>query len=330
MLSPVTFKQSLFHLQPVGFEETALRLFRYQAAHNAIYKKYLELLGRNPDAIQSLTDIPFLPISFFKTHRILTGSPTVEQVFESSGTTGQVRSQHHVADLAFYKGMSRKIFEDFYGSLTNYHILALLPSYLERETSSLVVMADYFIQESRSEHSGFYLNNTNALLEKIQFLKSGSRKILLLGVTFALLDLAERNEAPDLSGVIVMETGGMKGRRREMIREEVHAILCNRLNISEVHSEYGMTELLSQGYSKGNGIFQAASTMKILLRDLNDPFAPSPDTRYGGINIIDLANVDSCAFIETQDLGQLTENGGFSVMGRFDNSEVRGCSLMVI
>jgi hypothetical protein len=323
-------KQKLLRLQSDHFEEIALEVFQFQAQYNPVYKKYIQVLGRNPEQIHQITEIPFLPIEFFKTQEVLTNAPEIQQVFESSGTTGQIRSRHLVADTHFYEVLSKQIFESFYGKLTDFHVLALLPSYLERQTSSLVFMADFFIRESQSPHSGFYLYDTDALLKKIEYLKNQPGKILLLGVTFALLDLAEDHKSLDLSDCIVMETGGMKGRRREMIREEVHDILRNGLNVNTIHSEYGMTELLSQGYSKGSGIFRVPPSMKILIREINDPFAMSLSGRNGGVNVIDLANIESCSFIETQDLGSVVSEEEFTIIGRFDNSEIRGCSLMVV
>lgn len=322
------------------FEAIALQLFRYQSIHNGIYKKYLHYLGISPQAINSIVDIPFMPIGFFKRHAILTNAPIIEATFESSGTTGNQTSRHHVADLDWYKEMSLTIFQQAYGSLTDFHLLALLPSYLERNNSSLVYMVQHFIAQTHSQVAGFFLENKASLLEALKKLNKNpdGRKVILWGVTFALLDLAENEnleflqETPNL---IVMETGGMKGRRREMLREEVHEILTKAFSVNAIHSEYGMTELLSQSYSKGNGVFEASPTMRILLRDLNDPrhviATPKPGFRYGGINVIDLANIDSCAFIETQDLGRYVGNDSmkFEVIGRFDNSDVRGCNLLI-
>lgn len=330
------------------FEQLALEIFRFQATENPIYRKYISSLGINPSNIHRIGQVPCLPISFFKTQRVITGSVEQQLVFESSGTTGQKPSRHYVSDLQFYEAHSKQVFEQIYGSLTDYHVLALLPSYLERNNSSLVYMVQRFIYHSYSPSSGFYLNNTQELLKKLKKLVQGSRKILLLGVTFALLDLAENGSAFDFirensDKFIVMETGGMKGRRKELLREEVHEILTENLGVSKIHSEYGMTELLSQGYSKGDGIFTLPPSMKVLLREVNDPFAYLPSfsigekksesqrMKTGGINVIDLANIDSCCFIETQDLGSFTPDySGFKVLGRFDNSDVRGCNLMVL
>jgi phenylacetate-coenzyme A ligase PaaK-like adenylate-forming protein len=335
-------------LRPNYFEELALEVFRFQAMQNPVYNKYLSFLRVNPLKINRLDKIPFLPIQFFKHHRVVADNAPTQMIFESSGTTGDTTSKHLVSDLPFYEYVSQKIFEQFYGPLTDYHILALLPSYLERNNSSLVYMVQSFIYRTYSRESGFYLNNIAQLLEKLHqlFNQQTNRKVLIIGVTFALLDLAESNE--DLAfmhqfkdRLVVMETGGMKGRRKELLREEVHEILTGAFGIEKIHSEYGMTELLSQGYSKGDGIFELPRTMKVLLREINDPFKIIPtfnmpslinkDIVRGGINVIDLANIDSCSFIETQDLGAYnTDNQSFSIIGRFDNSDIRGCNLMVV
>ncbi len=324
-----SFKASLFDTAPDTFERQALALFGYQAEHNPIYHTYLQYLRKDINQVTSLEQIPFLPISFFKHHPVITGNVPAKVMFESSGTTGQTPSRHYVHDPGFYLKVARTIFEKQYGSLTNWHILALLPSYLQRKGSSLVYMADYFIQQSQSVESGFFLHIRHELVAKLQKLRNSDRKTLLIGVTFALLDLAEQFPGLDLSHVTIMETGGMKGRRQELLREEVHQLLTRSFGVKSVHSEYGMTELLSQAYSSGEGIFGLPPTMKILLRDVNDPFCINNSLRSGGINVIDLANVDSCAFIETQDLGAITGPDTFRVLGRFDNSDVRGCNLMV-
>ena len=323
------------------FETVALEVFRYQAFHNSIYQKYITYLRINPEKVGSLAEIPFMPIDFFKHHSILTDSPAIQTTFESSGTTGAQTSRHHVADLDWYNDISLGIFEQTYGLLTDFHLLALLPSYLERNNSSLVYMVEQFIAQTQSPVSGFFLHNVDELLITLQKLgaKYDGRKVIVWGVTFALLDLAEgKQELADIQAMpnlIVMETGGMKGRRREMLREEVHYVLTKAFGVKTIHSEYGMTELLSQSYSKGDGIFKTSATMRILLRDINDPrtvvAGPQSDFRYGGINVIDLANLDSCAFIETQDLGRYASDDAteFEVIGRFDNSDVRGCNLMI-
>ncbi len=333
-------------IRPNHFEELALEVFRFQSSSNFTYKEYLRYLNVNPLKINRLEKIPFLPIQFFKHHKIISDAAPTQMIFESSGTTGSTTSKHYVSDLPFYEYVSQKIFEQFYGSLTDYHILALLPSYLERNNSSLVYMVQSFIYRTFSRESGFYLNNTNELLEKLRQLQHSTRKVLIIGVTFALLDLAESEE--DLSVIknlqdrlIVMETGGMKGRRKELLREEVHQVLTNAFGVEKIHSEYGMTELLSQGYSRGDGIFELPKTMKILLREINDPFKIISTLKgisqkeinivRGGINVIDLANIDSCSFIETQDLGAYNiDSQSFNIIGRFDNSDIRGCNLMVV
>jgi phenylacetate-coenzyme A ligase PaaK-like adenylate-forming protein len=323
-----SFEEILPGINDQTFEDIALKLFRFQSSYNPVYKKYLHHLGVDPNSIRSIDEIPFLPISFFKTHSIVTGEWRAEEIFTSSGTTGSNTSRHLVHSLNFYQHHCEQIFQGFFGALQNYHILALLPSYLEREGSSLVYMVDYFIRRSGSEHSGFYLNNVDALLRKIDNIRRGDRQVLLLGVSFALLDLAETGKV-DMSNFIVMETGGMKGRRREMTREELHEQLKSQFNCNQIYSEYGMTELLSQAYSQGKGIFRCSPGMKILIRDINDPFFSLKNEKTGIINVIDLANIYSCSFIETQDLGRVLQNGNFEVLGRVDNSDVRGCNLLV-
>ncbi|MDR6807360.1 hypothetical protein J2Y45_004306 [Dyadobacter sp. BE34] len=335
-------REQIVTFEPADFESLALRVFRFQAEYNPVYREYIRHLGVDPAHIADLTQIPFLPIQFFKNHRVATGhSSDASVIFQSSGTTGQTTSHHHLYDEPLYKAVSYRIFQHNYGDLNRYHILALLPSYLERNNSSLVYMMQHFIEESESEYSGFYLNNAGEMLHRLRYLADNpdGKGILLLGVTFALLDLAESSF--DLSFLqntghfTVMDTGGMKGRRKELLREEVHDILTASLGVPAIHSEYGMTELLSQGYSHGDGLFVPGYSMRVLLRDINDPFAISDhnlgSSKTGGINVIDLANLDSCSFIETQDLGRFGEKPGtFYVMGRFDNSDIRGCNLMVL
>ena len=329
MFSFKSFKQKLFRLNADTFEELALTVFHHQAQHNLIYKEYIRQLGIRPPNITSVKEIPFLPISFYKRHAIKTGSWKAEKIYESSGTTGMVTSKHHVKDNAFYLEVATRIFSRFYGALDQFHFLFLLPSYLERSGSSLVAMAQHFITNSESELAGFYLHNYDELVEKISFLRRDSQNgIILCGVTYALLDLAEQY-APDLSGVVVMETGGMKGRRKERVREDLHNQLKSAFKVNQVHSEYGMTELLSQAYSNGEGRFFSPPWMKIILRDPNDPLDLSTQHRTGGINVVDLANVHSCAFIETQDLGRVEDDGSFEILGRFDNSDIRGCNLLI-
>lgn len=319
-------KNKVLQIDESSFEEIALDIFYYQYDHNPIYKRFVDYLQLDISRINSLEEIPFLPIAFFKNHKIVATKSNAYEVFESSGTTGGNTSKHFVSDLDFYKKLSIQSFEDRYDSLSNYVILALLPSYLERSTSSLVCMMQAFVEETKDERSGFYLNNINELVEHLISLKKSNKKVLLVGVTFALLDLAEQFKI-DLSHVDVMETGGMKGRRKEQIREEIHQTLKNSFNLENIHSEYGMTELLSQSYSKGKGVFQPSKSMKIMIREPQDPFNLAYD-RAGGVNIIDLGNVDSCSFIATQDIGRMLPSG-FEILGRMDNSDIRGCNLMV-
>jgi hypothetical protein len=320
----------LHQKQPFNFTETALELFRYQAQHNPVYLAYLQHLRIDPQQVNQLAAIPFLPIEFFKTHTVKTGAFEPEVTFYSSGTTQSSRSRHEVASLDWYTQTSQRIFEQYYGPLRDYVVLALLPSYLEQGGSSLVAMVDYFVKQSGQQEEGFYLRNHDQLLQAVKGAQQRGKKVLLIGVSYALLDWADELQGrEDFSNVTIMETGGMKGRRREMIREELHAYLKKGFGVEAIHSEYGMTELLSQAYSLGDGIFQPGYTMQVLLRDLNDPFDIRPDMRSGGINVIDLANVDSCAFIETKDIGRMQANGTFEVLGRFDNSDIRGCNLLI-
>jgi hypothetical protein len=324
------FKQQLLG-QPSDFTQMALSLFRYQAQHNVVYKAYLQNLHIHPDQINTLEQIPFLPIEFFKQQKVATGNFEPEVTFQSSGTTQQTRSKHYVADLAWYNHVTKHIFEHFYGPLEQFVVLALLPSYLEQGGSSLVAMADYFMKQTGQSEEGFYLHNRKKLHQTIDAARAGGKKVLLIGVSYALLDWAEELKGNySFSGVTIMETGGMKGRHREMVREELHSFLKKGFGVDKIHSEYGMTELLSQGYSMGDGIFKPGQTMQILLRDLNDPFDIGTHHRSGGINVIDLANIDSCAFIETKDIGRMHTDGTFEVLGRFDNSDIRGCNLLVV
>ncbi len=325
------FKEDLFKSNSSNyFKEQAVLLFQYQAENNIVYKNYIKYLNINIDKVINLEDIPFLPIEFFKFHTVVSnaGEDDVQLVFESSGTTGEIASKHFVKDLNFYKKVSENIFYNFYGKLDEYIFLALLPSYLERGNSSLVYMVDHFIKESKSTHSGFYLNDLEKLEEKLIFLRNQNKKIVLIGVTFALLNFAELFSI-DLKDIIIIETGGMKGRRKEMIREEIHHVLQEKLNVKNIHSEYGMTELLSQAYSGEDGLFVTPNSMKVFIRDINDPFSYNKKNKTGGLNIIDLANVDSCAFIETKDIGLITDNNQFKILGRLDNSDIRGCNLLL-
>jgi hypothetical protein len=311
------------------FSRTAFEIFNYQHNNNVVYQNFITSLGKIPSKIKTLYDIPFLPVEFFRNHKIVTGDLPVEMIFESSGTGRSSPGKHFVNDLGLYEKSFLKAFKLFYGEPGKYMIAALLPSYLERKGSSLVYMADDLIRRSQNPLSGFYKDNTGDLLLTIKKAKEEKQNTLLLGVSFALIDLAEIH-SPDLSGVTVMETGGMKGKRKELTRSELHAFLRERLNISSVHSEYGMTELLSQAYSKRDGIFYCPPWMKILIRDAQDPLTIYEEPGItGGINIIDLANINSCSFIATGDLGKLHKDGGFEVLGRFDNSDIRGCNLLV-
>lgn len=313
-----------------NFEDIALKVFEYQYDNCRIYHQFCNYLNKMPKNVKHLTDLPFLPIEFFKSHRVLSSQQLVQKTFESSGTTGQLTSKHYVTDLELYRENSTLIFENAYGAIKDYAILALLPSYLERESSSLVYMVDYFIKKSKHPESGFFLNNHDELYHKLKDLEQKCQKALLIGVSFGLLDFIEKYQMK-LNHTIVMETGGMKGRRKEMIREELHKKLSEGFGVEHIHSEYGMTELLSQAYSQGNGIFHLPQTMKIFIRDPEDPLTLfSEPQKTGGINIIDLANINSCAFIATQDLGQNVKKNQAKILGRFDYSDVRGCNLLTL
>lgn len=323
-----SLKKNLFSIDRNNFNAAALSLFRFQAENNPVYKKYIGFRGIDPMKVDKVEKIPFLPIEFFKTQVIKTMEWPEKMVFISSGTTGQTSGRHFIEDPAFYLRVAEKIFVERYGSLEDYHIFGLLPSYLERGHSSLVYMVAHFIQKSRSSLSGFYLYDHDTLATHLK--KAAGRKILLFGVTFALLDFAQSNPI-DIPGIVAMDTGGMKGRRKEMVREEVHEILKKNLNCHTIHSEYGMTELMSQAYSSGEGRYRLPPWMRIFIREINDPFRIDARLRHGGVNVIDLANIHSCAFIETKDLGRVNEEEGyFEPLGRFDNSDVRGCNLMMV
>jgi phenylacetate-coenzyme A ligase PaaK-like adenylate-forming protein len=310
------------------FQRKTLEIFNYQAENNQVYKDFIKYIGIEADSVCELDNIPFLPVSFFKNHKVVSGVYSGNLVFDSSGTNGKMTSRHYVKEAGVYEKSLLRSFRLFYGDPGDYMIAALLPSYTERENSSLIYMVNRLIEKSNCHLSGYYMENVNDLLSKIKAAKTEKGKVLLIGVSFALLDLAEKY-SPDLSGVIVMETGGMKGRRREMTREELHSVLRQGLNVNSIHSEYGMTELLSQAYSKRDGIFYCPPWMKVLIRDPQDPLSIMKEPgKTGGINIIDLANVHSCSFIATDDLGKLYANGSFEVLGRFDSSDIRGCNLM--
>ncbi|MCH2046848.1 MAG: acyl transferase [Saprospiraceae bacterium] len=320
--------QAIEHIQDHDFESLALRVFRYQAQYNLVYQKFLQFLKIPVGEVDSLRKIPFLPIEMFKQHQVQSQNWTPQLIFSSSGTSSQRKSQHLVRDIAFYARHSIRTFEQFYGSLEDYTVLALLPSYLERTGSSLVYMVEQFIQASTKKYSGFFLYNTQKLAQLLGELDKKGESVLLLGVTYALLDFAE--EYPqDLHNVVVMETGGMKGRRKEMVKSAVHKKLENAFCLEAIHSEYGMTELLSQAYSKGKGVFEPAPSMHVLVRDPSDPLYMLGTGQTGGLCIIDLANLDSCSFIATDDLGRVHPNGTFEVLGRFDASDLRGCNLLI-
>ena len=322
--------RSIFTLaSEAEFHAKTMELFAFQYQNNPVYAEFCDHLGVVPKKVEQIDQIPFLPIEFFKSKTIQTTGMPAEITFTSSGTTGSVTSRHHVADLSLYEMGFRKAFERFYGPLTGYCILALLPSYLEREGSSLVYMAQDLISGSKHPESGFYLNDLEGLKKRLQLLESQGQKTLLLGVTYDLLDLVEAFPF-QLKHTIVMETGGMKGKRKELVREALHAQLCAGFGVDAIHSEYGMTELLSQAYSDGSGIFHCPPWMRVLIRDTEDPLSYQALGKTGGINIIDLANAYSCPFIATQDLGKGYEDGSFEVLGRFDHADIRGCNLMVV
>lgn len=311
------------------FQNVALEVFRYQAQENEVYKNFLNFLNVDYSTVKHTNEIPFLPIQFFKKFELNSGNREVEKIFTSSGTTGMTTSKHLVTDLALYHYSLEKCFEQFYGPLSDYTIFALLPSYLERTGSSLIDMVEYWIEKSGSDKSGFYLYNHDELYENILAHEKTGKKAILIGVSFALLDFVE-NYKMNLQYTIVMETGGMKGRKKEITREELHSILKNGFGTNEIHSEYGMTELLSQGYSRGDLTFKSPNWMRILIRETEDPFQYVEEGKTGGVNVIDLANYNSISFIATDDLGRKISHNQFEILGRFDHSDVRGCNLMVI
>jgi hypothetical protein len=323
----------IFAVDDHSFTETALELFHFQYQNNTLYHQFCNTLKINLDKIDTISKIPFLPINFFKTHTITTTEFIPEAIFESSGTTQTINSKHLVKDITVYEKSFSNTFQLFYGDVSEYCIIALLPSYLERKNSSLVMMANKLIAQSKHAKSGFYLNELKQLQHVLSELEQQKQRTLLIGVTFALLDFAEQYPMP-LHHTIVMETGGMKGRRKEMTRQQVHEMLTTAFQIENIHSEYGMTELLSQAYSKGKGFFNCPPWMKILIREEDDPFAiyTSSEKKVvaGAINVIDLANIYSCSFIATEDAGKLYADGSFEVLGRLDNTDIRGCSLLVL
>ena len=309
------------------FEEKTLAVFKHQFKYNKVYRSFCDLLYKHPSDIDNIEDIPFLPIEFFKSKDILSSDKKIQATFTSSGTTGSNVSKHHVTDLNTYQSSFSKAYHHFYGDIKETIVLALLPSYLERSGSSLIYMVQDFIKKSNQPESGFYLNNLEDLAKKITTLDNSGRKILLIGVSFALLDLIE-NYSFNLNNTTIMETGGMKGKRKEITRTELHNKLKSGFGVNCIHSEYGMTELLSQAYSKENGLFYCPPWMKIFTRDTDDPLTIQKINKTGGVNIIDLANINSCSFIATQDLGRSFNNGSFEIIGRFDHSDIRGCNLM--
>ncbi len=311
------------------FEKIALKTFRFQYENNLVYRQFCDFLKTDVQRVKSLEQIPFLPIQFFKSHKVVSNINPIQETFTSSGTTGMTTSKHFVTDVSLYEESYRNGFSQFYGNIEDYVVLALLPSYLEREGSSLIYMVEDLIQMTNNPESGFYLHNHDELIEKLIRLDSSGQNVILIGVTYALLDLIEKHPF-QLQNTIIMETGGMKGKRKEMIREELHEQLCQGFGVTAIHSEYGMTELLSQAYSLGNGVFECPSWMQILVRDTEDALTYVGTGKTGGINVIDLANINSCSFIATQDLGKKNPNNSFEVLGRFDNSDIRGCNLMVI
>jgi len=322
-------KQQVFSINTEQeFAEAALSVFRFQAENCRVYHEFISNLGVDPAEVSRVEKIPFLPISFFKSHQVVSDSVVPEVTFTSSGTTGMINSRHIVTDVSWYEESFRKAFDLFYGDIKSYCVLALLPSYLEREGSSLIYMAEDLVKRSENPDSGFYLYNHDDLFRQLKRQQELEKPTILIGVTFALLDFVEQYRL-NFPQLVVMETGGMKGRRKEMIREELHQTLCGGFGVKSIHSEYGMTELLSQAYSKGDGIFNCPPWMQIITRDTNDPMTNLNGSQTGGINVIDLANINSCSFIATQDLGKVYPGGSFEVLGRFDNSDIRGCNLLI-
>jgi len=311
-----------------AFEEHAVAIFKHQSTHCAVYHAYLYHLGIDPDQVKRVADIPYMPISFFKSHEVVADTNQPEIVFSSSGTTGMVQSKHLVTDVKLYQDSFNLAYKQFYGNIADTCLLALLPSYLERDGSSLIYMVDALLEQSQHPSSGYFLHNHEELYKTLKELQAAKQKTVLIGVTYALLDFIEAHQL-DYPELTVMETGGMKGKRKEMVREELHDLLKAGFGVPSIHSEYGMTELLSQAYSYGEGIFNCPPWMKIVLRDTNDPLSLLSTQQTGGINIIDLANLNSCSFIATQDLGRVYEDGSFEVLGRFDQADIRGCNLLV-
>ena len=311
-----------------GFKNAAIALFHDQYNHNPVYREYTILIGTNPDAVTSIKDIPFLPIDLFKSHQVIRTGMKPEKIFESSGTTGNATSKHFVADLSLYRWSMRKAFELFFDAPQEYCILALLPSYLERDNSSLVFMVNQLMEWSGHPSNGFFLDDLATLATILEQLNARKQKTILFGVSFALLELAA-NYNLTLPNTTIIETGGMKGKRKEITREELYATLKSTLKVNKICSEYGMTELLSQAYADEMGTFNCPPWMRVMIRDTQDPFYYLEQEKTGGINVIDLANQHSCAFIATYDLGKLHIDGSFEVLGRFDHSDLRGCNLLI-
>jgi len=326
----MNLEEKIFQIQnEKEFLKLSLAVFQYQHQHNPVYRKFCDLLKVIPSEVKTLAEIPFLPINFFKNHKVISSAEKEEVIFTSSGTTGSLTSKHYVTNLTIYEKSFMEAFQQFYGPIEDYVTLALLPAYLERKGSSLIYMANYFINHSKHPESGFYLDELSELGSLLEKLDKQGKKILLIGVSFALLDLVEKQNF-QLKNTIIMETGGMKGRRKEMIRTELHAILSKGFGVDKIHSEYGMTELLSQAYSKSDGVFNCPNHMSLLIRDTEDALSYVEEGKTGGVNVIDLANLHSCSFIATQDLGKKTAENGYEILGRFDHSDIRGCNLMVI
>ena len=317
----------IFNVDYKNFDQIAFEVFKFQYKNNTVYKSYCDLLKKTPSNVEDISRVPFLPISFFKSHSVIC-TKKYDKVFYSSGTTNDNLSKHYVSDINIYEKSFLKNFIDNYGDPKEYVILGLLPNYMENENSSLIYMVNNLIELSKSNDSGFFLKEYDPIIEKMKSLSRKNKTIILIGVSYALLDLT-RNKNLNLENTIIIETGGMKGRRREMIKKELHEILKERTGLKKIHSEYGMTELLSQAYSKSDGIFSCPKWMKIFIRDINDPNFLYSSNKSGGINIIDLANVNSCSFIATEDMGSLHKNGGFEIIGRIDHSDTRGCNLLV-
>lgn len=323
-------REDIFSIQTKKeFHKIAMKVFRYQYENNEVYRQFCDLLKKTPKQVSNLDKIPYLPIEFFKSKKIVSTTKPIQEIFTSSGTTGQKTSKHYITDLTVYEESFLKGFQRIYGAIENYTLLALLPSYLERQGSSLIYMVDRLIKETKNTESGFFLHNYEELIKKINQLEAENKNTILIGVSYALLNLIEK-ESFQLKNTIVMETGGMKGMRKEMIREELHDILKKGFGVEKIHSEYGMTELLSQAYSLGDGVYECPPWMDIRIRDTENPLDLITSEKVGGVNVIDLANFESISFIATQDLGKKYLNGTFEIHGRFDHSDIRGCNLMVL